>query len=229
MNNEITLTVEGWVARPPQRHGRDSTWVTFRVGSTAWWWDSQGERRDAPTTWFDVRVSQKDLAENVLLSLKNGDAVVVTGRLSQHHWTDREGKERASMQITARSVGPNLRWGKAIFQRRSSEPVPVESLTEPNGGPGPDVAAGEAAGDPAIDLGSAGLRDVSLSPEDLEAEAFAQADAALAELEAAGRDGSGSTGQVPSSAAGDSANAAAGPAKGTSKGGAKREKEAVPF
>ncbi|MDR2378153.1 MAG: single-stranded DNA-binding protein, partial [Bifidobacteriaceae bacterium] len=102
MNNEITLTVEGWVARPPQRHGHDdSTWVTFRVGSTAWWWDAQGERRDAPTTWFDVKVSQKDLAENVLLSLKNGDAVIVTGRLSQHYWTDRDGKERTSMQIAA--------------------------------------------------------------------------------------------------------------------------------
>jgi single-strand DNA-binding protein len=110
------------VARPPQHYGReDSTWVTFRVGSTAWWWDSQGERRDAPTTWFDVKVSQKDLAENVLLSVKHGDAVIVTGRLSQHHWTDRDGKERTSMQITARSIGHNLRWGKAGWCRRSAE------------------------------------------------------------------------------------------------------------
>ncbi|MDR2566503.1 MAG: single-stranded DNA-binding protein [Bifidobacteriaceae bacterium] len=122
MNNEITLTVEGWVARPPQHYGReDSTWVTFRVGSTAWWWDSQGERRDAPTTWFDVKVSQKDLAENVLLSVKHGDAVIVTGRLSQHFWTDRDGRERTSMQITARSIGHNLRWGKAGWSRRSAE------------------------------------------------------------------------------------------------------------
>ncbi|MDR2373372.1 MAG: single-stranded DNA-binding protein [Bifidobacteriaceae bacterium] len=167
MNNEITLTVEGWVARSPQQHGReDSNWVTFRIGSTAWWWDAQGERRDAPTTWFDVKVSQRDLAENVLLSVKNGDAVIVSGRLSQHYWTDRDGKERSSLQIAARSVGPNLRWGKALWCRRVAE--------APAGAP----AAGAAGTTPAEGGGVAA--DAGGESVDCSDQAFALADAALA-------------------------------------------------
>jgi single-strand DNA-binding protein len=177
MNNEITLTVEGWVARPPQRHGsEDSTWVTFRVGSTAWWWDSAGERRDAPTTWFDVRVSQKDLADNVLLSLKNGDPVVVKGRLSQHHWTDRDGKERSSMRINAQSVGPNLRWGKAVLQRRSGEAAIAES--------------GMAA-TPGAESAPQSAQVVPSGHDDIEDQAFGQIDAALA----AGGQAAGSAGE----------------------------------
>ncbi|MDR0593210.1 MAG: single-stranded DNA-binding protein [Bifidobacteriaceae bacterium] len=202
MNNEITLTVEGWVARSPQKYGReDASWVVFRIGSTAWWWDAQGERRDAPTTWFDVKVSQKDLAENVLLSVKNGDAVIVAGRLSQHYWTDKDGKDRASMQIAARAVGPNLRWGKANWTRRAAD-APVLAAGGADGGPRPAAENGYAATvgqppadpatSPALDglagrqpapIGAAGEGDLdaaSISPADYADEAFAMADAALA-------------------------------------------------
>ncbi|MDR1513269.1 MAG: single-stranded DNA-binding protein [Propionibacteriaceae bacterium] len=193
MNNEITLTVEGWVARSPQHHGRDgSTWVTLRVGSTAWWWDSQGERRDTPTTWFDVKISQKDLAENVLLSIKSGDAVIVTGRLSQHYWTDRDGKDRTSMQITAKAVGHNLRWGKASWCRRSAEPV----VTDPDaGGAGPeDTSAPSAGGDSSGGVSgpvASGHPPVDATTDpggpDLAEEAFDMVAAAAAEEEPAGR------------------------------------------
>jgi single-strand DNA-binding protein len=120
MNNEIQVTVDGWVARPPQLYGKDEArWVIFRIGSTAWWRNPQGDIREAPTSWFDVKVTQGDMIDNVLLSLRARDPVMVTGRLSTHYWKDKTGHERSGMQIAARSVGHNLRWGKSLFARHS--------------------------------------------------------------------------------------------------------------
>ncbi|MDR3359864.1 MAG: single-stranded DNA-binding protein [Bifidobacteriaceae bacterium] len=125
MNNEIQVTVEGWVARSPQLYGKDeANWVIFRLASTAWWRNSQGDVREAPTTWFDVKVSQKDLIENVMLSLRLGDPVIVAGRLASHLWTDKQGAQRSSMQIAARSVGHALRWGRSTFTRRAADSGP---------------------------------------------------------------------------------------------------------
>ncbi|MDR1394532.1 MAG: single-stranded DNA-binding protein [Bifidobacteriaceae bacterium] len=175
MNNEITVTVEGWVARPPQRLGKDeSTWVVFRLGSTPWWRTAQGEIREASTSWFDVKVSQPDLIDNVLLSLKSGDPVIVSGRLSPHTWTDKEGNERASMQIAARTVGHSLRWGTALFKRRTAVALPTAS-TEPQGdAANPDIPPET----PGFDEDQTSPGELELSVEELEAQAFATADAA---------------------------------------------------
>ncbi|MDR1118951.1 MAG: single-stranded DNA-binding protein [Bifidobacteriaceae bacterium] len=118
MNNEIAVCVSGWVAVPPELHaGTDSPWATFRLASTAWYWDAMGERRDANTTWFDVRVNGEQLVENLMVSLKKGDPVIVDGRIAARVWKDAEGREHTRQQIVARSVGHNLRWGKGMFTR----------------------------------------------------------------------------------------------------------------
>ncbi|MDR2348791.1 MAG: single-stranded DNA-binding protein, partial [Bifidobacteriaceae bacterium] len=146
MNNEITVTVEGWVAKQPQRYVRDNaSWVVFRIGSTAWWRDVQGAIREAPTAWFDVKVSQDDLIDGVLLSLKPGDPVIVNGRLSPRSWVDRDGNPRTTMQISARSVGHNLRWGQSIFKRPMTRVGPGAN---PNPGAQTDGSAGPSDSHP---------------------------------------------------------------------------------
>jgi single-strand DNA-binding protein len=165
MNNEINVTIDGWVAKPPQQYGGDgSRFVVFRIGSTPWWRDAQGERHTATTSWFDVKVGQPDMVENVLLSVRCGDPVVVSGRLSPHVWKDKDDKERVTMQIAARAVGLNLRWGKALFKRHATSPAgeaadreqPAESVDQANepvpfDGSGPADSPFET--DPAVEEG----------------------------------------------------------------------------
>jgi single-strand DNA-binding protein len=189
MNNEVLVTVEGWVARPPQRLGREeSTWVTFRMGSTCWWRNAQGEHKDGPTSWYDVKVSQGDMADNVLLSLQNGDPVLVYGRLTQKTWTDRDGKERASAQINAKSVGHSLRWGQAWFKRHST----AKSFKERAAVTDPDVVsdvAEDVAGRGAQTLGTvapdaAGISEMAAAVGDSGGAGVAADDASMAQLSA---------------------------------------------
>ncbi|MDR2380128.1 MAG: single-stranded DNA-binding protein [Bifidobacteriaceae bacterium] len=185
MNNEITVNVEGWVAGPPRHYGKDDAhWAVFRMGSTAWWRDSEGGIRETPTSWFDVKVTQKGLLENVLISLRPGDPVLVSGRLAPHSWTDKDGKERVTLQITARAVGHNLRWGKAQFSRRNQD---NRQRAAADGAGSPGVQAGTVAvslpsDDAYLEAVAPGLSadDSPLVDQALAEEAFALADAALA-------------------------------------------------
>jgi single-strand DNA-binding protein len=206
MNNEIIVTVDGWVAKSPERRaGEGYSFVTFRLASTPWWKDQQGETRKAQTCWFDVKVSNPDLADNVMLSLSSRDPVVVRGRLAAHAWKDRDDKDRLDMQILAQAVGHNLRWGRADFRRTVSRAAAEARL--PAGlevpdlvsdlatsevprcvsdlgtfeAPGADEAASPAnrEDEPApFDVTS--LPEVPMGAEEAAAYAFEQADAAAA-------------------------------------------------
>ncbi|MGQ0837942.1 single-stranded DNA-binding protein [Actinokineospora sp.] len=65
-----------------------------------------GEWTDGDRMFVTVRCWRK-LGDNVLASLARGDQVVVTGRL-YHREYETEGKQRLSVEVDARSVGPDL-------------------------------------------------------------------------------------------------------------------------
>ena len=93
--------------------------------------------RGGETTYRKVTV-WRDLAENAVLSLSKGDRVVVTGPSGTDMWTDSQGQAHAEDVITARAVGPDLRFVTADVahpQRvAAQEPVlevePVETDDE---------------------------------------------------------------------------------------------------
>jgi single-strand DNA-binding protein len=69
------------------------------------------------TAWVDV-TCWGSLGENVAQSLSKGTRVLVTGRLKQDEWDDKEtGKKRSKLTLTADSCGPDLRWATAIVER----------------------------------------------------------------------------------------------------------------
>ncbi len=68
------------------------------------------------TSFFDV-VTWDTLAENVAESLDKGMRVVVTGRLEQRSWNDKEGNKRSRIEVIADSVGPDLRWAVAAVTK----------------------------------------------------------------------------------------------------------------
>ena len=65
-----------------------------------------GKWSDGPTTWINV-TAWRDLAEAVTeANLDKGTEVIVSGELAERTWTGKDGQERRSMDLTARSIAP---------------------------------------------------------------------------------------------------------------------------
>ena len=70
-----------------------------------------GEWQDGETMWFKV-VAFGTKAEAVADTFRKGDTVLVIGEMAQSTYTDKEGNEKTSMEITAREVGLVPKLGK---------------------------------------------------------------------------------------------------------------------
>ena len=75
-------------------------------------WNKDGEWEEE-TSFFDV-TAWAQIAENCAESLTKGMRVVVTGRLEEQKWEDKETKEpRRKIVIIADEVAPSMRWATA--------------------------------------------------------------------------------------------------------------------
>lgn len=61
----------------------------------------------------------RDLAEHVAESLTKGMRVIVTGRLNQRSWEDKEGNRRTAVEIQVDEIGPSLRFATASVTKSS--------------------------------------------------------------------------------------------------------------
>lgn len=59
-----------------------------------------------------------DAGQNVAASLRKGDRVIVSGRIDQNNWEDREGNKRSKLQIVADEVGASMKWNQLEIQRQ---------------------------------------------------------------------------------------------------------------
>lgn len=75
-----------------------------------------GEWQDGETMWFKV-VAFGTKAEAIADTFRKGDTVVVVGEMAQSTYTDKEGNEKTSMEITAREVGLVPKLGKPKTQQ----------------------------------------------------------------------------------------------------------------
>lgn len=66
--------------------------------------------------FFNVTAWYK-LAENCAESLGKGDRVVVSGRLSQDSWEDKEGQKRSTVKIIASVIGPSLEFATCKLEK----------------------------------------------------------------------------------------------------------------
>ncbi|KQN86520.1 single-stranded DNA-binding protein [Arthrobacter sp. Leaf69] len=84
------------------------------------------------------------LAENAAISLKKGDPVTVAGELEFRSY-EKDGERREARRIVADTIGPDLRFGTAVYQRASHVAV-VGPEGEVHSGPeAPRVAETDAA------------------------------------------------------------------------------------
>lgn len=74
-----------------------------------------GEWQDQ-TSYFNI-VAWGQLGENAASSLTKGMRVVVSGRLEQREYQNREGEKRSTVEINADEIGPSLRWATASIER----------------------------------------------------------------------------------------------------------------
>jgi single-strand DNA-binding protein len=68
------------------------------------------------TSFFNVTVWFK-LAENCAESLSKGDRVLVSGRLSQRGWEDKDGQKKSVVEIIASAVAPSLEFASCKIEK----------------------------------------------------------------------------------------------------------------
>ncbi len=68
------------------------------------------------TSYFNI-VAWSQLGENAAQTLTKGSRAIVTGRLEQRQYENRDGEQRNIVEIVADEIGPSLRWATAQIER----------------------------------------------------------------------------------------------------------------
>lgn len=117
--SKLTVPVWGNVASEPMHvvgpNGTPRT--TFRLAHTARKRQPDGSYANGVTSFFNVTCFGY-VALNVAASVHRGDPVVLFGEMVVREWSEgtRSGRE---VDLIALHIGPNLRWGRARFERPS--------------------------------------------------------------------------------------------------------------
>ena len=117
-----TVTLIGNLTRDPEltftSAGQGK--IEFSIACNEYWNDKNGERQEK-TSYFDV-VAWRNLAEDAASILEKGLSVVVSGRLEQQTWDDKEtGKPRSKVQVVADRIAANVTGLAAISRKARSE------------------------------------------------------------------------------------------------------------
>ncbi|OIV37515.1 single-stranded DNA-binding protein [Mangrovactinospora gilvigrisea] len=119
MAGETVVTIVGNLVDDPELRFTPSgaAVAKFRVASTPRTFDRQtNEWKDGEALFLTCSV-WRQYAENVAESLQRGMRVVVTGRLKQRTYEDREGVKRTVVDLDVDEVGPALRYATAKVTR----------------------------------------------------------------------------------------------------------------
>lgn len=89
------------------------------------------EWEDGDTTFLDCS-AWRDMAEHVAESLHKGDLVLITGKLAQRKYTNKEGVEVTTYGVTIETIGPSLQWSGATVHPRAAR---TQTAPAPGGDP----------------------------------------------------------------------------------------------
>lgn len=148
---DIVITVVGNLTAAPELRFTPSGAAVagFTVVSTPRVLDkATNQWGDGTPTFLDCKV-WRDPAEHVAESLDKGMRVVVTGRLKQESWEDRQtGQKRSKFVLDVEEVGPSLRYATAKVQRmqRSNGAAPPQPAQAGQGFDDPWQNAGPGRG-----------------------------------------------------------------------------------
>lgn len=145
MPDNTTTLVGNLTADPEKRFTQNGTAVAnMRVAVNRRVRTSEGDWEDRTDGFFNV-VVWRELAANAAQSLSKGDRVLVTGRLTERSFEDRDGNTRYVTEVEADEVCPSLRWAIAqpakVDRRRDDGQQPTQSQGEPQAEPAPTGAS----------------------------------------------------------------------------------------
>ncbi len=149
---ETTITVVGNLTADPDLRflPAGAAVASFTVASTPRAYDkNSGEWKDGDALFLRASV-WRQYAENVAESLTKGQRVIVTGRLKQRSYEDREGIKRTVVELDVEEVGPALRFAtaKVVKAARASTATAGQGASDPFATPAPaGVGAGSGTWD----------------------------------------------------------------------------------
>jgi len=116
-----TLTISGNVTNDPELTytASGAPRLAFGVAVNYGYTDAQGEKQEK-TSYFNV-TAWRYLAENSARTLEKGIGVVVTGRLEQRSYEDKEGVKRSAVDLIADEIGIATRSLESVERRAKQE------------------------------------------------------------------------------------------------------------
>jgi single-strand DNA-binding protein len=163
------VDLAGFVASEPsfKRLENGTSTAKLRVAYTERRFSREtGEWADGPTSFVTV-LCWRTLADNVAISLRKGEPVVVRGRLRVREYSGKDGSARIAVEVDASSVGHDLSRGVAHFSRtrRAAGETAAEGAETVRAG-GNGHAAGPASADGTVtDESAAGLEPAEAADE----------------------------------------------------------------
>lgn len=91
------------------------------------WKNKQDEWEEQPS-FFDVN-AWGELADNVAASLFKGSRVIVTGRLEQQTWENKEGQKQSKVVLVADDIGVSLRKAQVAGINKTSQQAQQQRQT----------------------------------------------------------------------------------------------------
>ena len=116
-----TLTISGNLTNDPELTftANGAPRLSFGVAVNYGYTDAQGEKQEK-TSFFNV-TAWRYLAENSARTLEKGIGVVVTGRLEQRSYEDKDGVKRSAVDLIADEIGIATRSLETIERRAKQE------------------------------------------------------------------------------------------------------------
>ncbi|WP_115787462.1 single-stranded DNA-binding protein [Arthrobacter silvisoli] len=153
MSTKIPVSIAGnLVAAPELTIGESGVaHAKLRVAVNQRIQGADGTWQDGEPVFHNVSAFRA-LAENAATSLKRGDAVTVSGELEFRSY-EKDGERREARRIVADTIGPDLRFGTAVYQRSSHV-----AATGPDAEvqAGPEVSAATETTAPAYSIATKG-------------------------------------------------------------------------
>lgn len=117
------ITVVGNLTAEPELKTTKTGTNVLKVGVAVnrRWKNKQDEWEEQPS-FFDVN-AWGELADNVAQSLTKGSRVIISGRLEQQTWENKEGQKQSKVVLVADDIGVSLRKAQVQGIVKTGQPV----------------------------------------------------------------------------------------------------------
>lgn len=103
--------------------------LAFSIACNHYWTDQSGEKQEK-TSFFNI-VAWRTLAEDGGNTLSKGSKVVVTGRLEQRSYEDKEGNKKSIIEVVADNIGLSVYGIDSYTKKDRAQGVPSSATPKP--------------------------------------------------------------------------------------------------